>query len=148
MYERAATLLAMAAPFSHQLRVRFRECDPQGIVFNGNYVGYFDDAITELWRRAFGSYGAMVERGIDMVVGEINLTFTGSARFDELVEVEATIEKLGTTSMTTGLELVRDGESLVQCRIRHVFVDTGGWSKTEIPDWVRAGLEPYLGADD
>lgn len=74
----------MAAPFSHTLRVRFRKCDPQGIVFNGNYVGYFDDAFTELWR---------------------------SARFDELV---------GTTS----------------------------WSKTEIPDWVRAGLEPYLGPGD
>jgi acyl-CoA thioester hydrolase len=138
----------VTAPFSHSLRVRFRECDPQGIVFNGNYVGYFDDAVTELWRRAFGSYGAMVERGIDMVVGEINLTFTGSARFDELVEVEATIESLGTTSMTTELELVRDGESLVQCRIRHVFVDTESWSKTEIPDWVRVGLEPYLGSGD
>jgi acyl-CoA thioester hydrolase len=136
----------VSALFSFPLRIRFRECDPQGIVFNGNYVGYFDDAITELWRQAFGSYGAMVERGIDMVVAEINLTFTGSARFDDLVEIELTIERLGTTSMTTEIELVLDGESLVQCRIRHVFVDAETWSKTEMPDWVRAGLTPYLGA--
>jgi acyl-CoA thioester hydrolase len=124
----------VSAPFSFSLRVRFRDCDPQGIVFNGNYVGYFDDAMTELWRQAFGSYGAMVERGIDMVVAEINLTFSGSVRFDELVEIGLTIERLGTTGMTTWLELAREGESLVQSRIRHVFVDTATWSKTEIPD--------------
>ncbi len=83
---------------------------------------------------------------IDMVVAELNLTFSGSARFDDLVTIEGTIETLGTTSMTTRLELRRDGESLVQCQIRHVFVDTKTWSKTEIPDWLRTGLEPYLAA--
>jgi acyl-CoA thioester hydrolase len=138
----------VTVPFSHPLCVRFRECDPQGIVFNGNYVGYFDDALTELFRQAFGSYAAIIERGVDMVVGEINLTFTGSARFEDLVGIEATIKRLGTTSMTTELDLLRAGESLVQCRIRHVFVDTETWSKTEIPGWVREGLEPYLAAGD
>ena len=39
----------------HVLRVRFGECDPQGIVFNAHYVAYFDVALTELWREALGS---------------------------------------------------------------------------------------------
>jgi acyl-CoA thioester hydrolase len=133
-------------PFAFEQRIRFGECDPQGIVFNANYVGYFDHAFTELWREAFGSYGAMVQRGIDMVVAEINLTFSGSARFDDLVTIEITIETLGTTSMSSWLELRHDGESLVQCRIRHVFVAAEDLAKTPIPDWVRAGLTPYLAA--
>jgi acyl-CoA thioester hydrolase len=138
----------VTAPFAFDLRVRFGECDPQGIVFNANYVSYFDHAFTELWREAFGSYGAMVERGLDMVVAEINLTFSGSARFDDQASIEATIENLGTTSMTTWLELRRDGESLVQCRIRHVFVAAETLAKTPIPDWLRDGLSPYLRAAD
>ena len=42
-----------ALPFSHRLRVRYGECDAQGIVFNANYLAYVDVALTELWREAF-----------------------------------------------------------------------------------------------
>ena len=36
--------------FFHQLRVRWSEVDMQAIVFNGNYLNYFDVAFTEYWR--------------------------------------------------------------------------------------------------
>lgn len=39
----------MSPRFAHEFRVRYGECDPQGIVFNPNYVAYFDHAMTELW---------------------------------------------------------------------------------------------------
>ncbi|HYJ22393.1 MAG TPA: thioesterase family protein [Solirubrobacterales bacterium] len=136
----------MTPPFVHGFRIRYGECDPQGIVFNANYVAFVDHAFTELWREAFGSYQSMVDRGIDMVVAELNLAFLGSARFDDLVEIRATIERLGTTSMTTRLELARGDESLVEARIRHVFVETATWSKTPLPAWLREGLAPYVAA--
>jgi acyl-CoA thioester hydrolase len=134
----------VSARFTHSFRVRYGECDPQGIVFNANYIAYFDLAITELWREAFGSYAVMEERGVDMVVAEVNAQFRGSARFDDLVDLGVAIERLGTTSMTTRLLLHREEELLVEGWIRHVFVDAEGWEKTEIPDWLREGLEPYL----
>jgi acyl-CoA thioester hydrolase len=56
-------------PFVHRLRVRYHECDQQGIVFNANHFAYFDVVLTELWRAAFGSYGAMVASGADVQVG-------------------------------------------------------------------------------
>jgi acyl-CoA thioester hydrolase len=130
--------------FRHAFRVRYGECDPQGIVFNANYVAYFDHAFTELWREAFGSYAVMEERGIDMVVAELNVEFRGSARFDDLVTLSAAIERLGTTAMTTRLWLRREEELLVEGWIRHVIVDRENWEKTEIPAWLREGLEPYL----
>ena len=40
--------------FRHPLRVRYHECDPQGHVFNANYLAYADIAVTELYREAFG----------------------------------------------------------------------------------------------
>src|SRR4030095_16455395 len=49
-----------AVPFVHRLRVRFHECDPQGVVFNAHYFSYFDVALTEMWREAFGSYANVV----------------------------------------------------------------------------------------
>ena len=52
---RADIVARLSAPFRHRLRVRYHECDPQGIVFNANYLAYADIAITELYRDAFGS---------------------------------------------------------------------------------------------
>jgi acyl-CoA thioester hydrolase len=129
--------------FSHSFRVRYGECDPQGIVFNANYVAYFDHGFTELWREAFGSYAVMEERGLDMVVAEVNVQFRAPARFDDLVTLSLAIESLGTTSMSSRLWLHRGEELLVEGRMRHVVVDAERWEKTEIPAWLREGLTPY-----
>lgn len=134
----------MSEPFVHEFRVRWGECDPQGIVFNSNYVAYFDDTIGALWRQAFGSYAAMTERGLDMVVAEINLKYRASAKPEEMLRVEARIERLGETSLTTLMSVMREDELLVEGQIRHVFVDNESWKKTPIPDWLREGLRPYL----
>ena len=40
----------MSDEFRYRIRIRYHECDPQGHVFNSNYLAYFDVAITELWR--------------------------------------------------------------------------------------------------
>ncbi len=131
-------------PFSHQLRVRYGECDAQGIVFNANYLAYVDVALTELWRAAFGSYETMVEGGVDTVVHEANLLFRASARFDDLVAIEGGFEPPGRTSAVLRLAFKREQELLVEARLRYVFVDGKSWQKTEIPGWVREGLAPYI----
>jgi acyl-CoA thioester hydrolase len=130
----------MAAPFVHELRVRYGECDPQGIVFNANYLLYFDVCFTELWREAIGPWQEMVERGFDAVVAEANLRFLAPARFDDVLHLEARAARIGNTSVTTEIDVVRDGEALVQGWLRHVVVDTSTWGPTEMPDWVREGL--------
>ena len=97
----------MAEPFIHRLRVRYAECDLQGVLFNANYLAYIDHTITELWRAAYGGYTAMLDRGVDIVVAEVNMRFLGSARFDEEVIIEAMVTNLGTTSVTTAFRFRR-----------------------------------------
>jgi len=131
----------VSAPVVHELRVRYGECDPQGIVFNANYLLYFDVAFTEMWREAVGSWQDMVARGVDAVVAEAGLRFRAPARFDDVLALQARVVELGTTSLTTAIDVVRDGEVLVEGRLRHVIVDAQTWEKTPMPDWVRQGLE-------
>jgi acyl-CoA thioester hydrolase len=137
----------MPEPFVHELRVRYGECDPQGIVFNANYLLYFDVAFTELWRASVGPWQEMVERGIDAVVAEANVKFRTPARFDDELQLRAQVRRLGTTAITTEIDVVRDEELLVQGLLRHVCVSTATWQKTEVPEWVRAGLERFTVAD-
>ncbi len=130
--------------FSHSLRVRFAECDPQGVVFNARYLEYFDVVLTELWRAAFGGYDAIMdEHDVDIVVAEAAIRYRSALRFDEVFELRATIERLGTTSMTTAIAVERDGESVAAGELRHVFIARGSGAKTAIPEPIRAALAPY-----
>jgi acyl-CoA thioester hydrolase len=134
----------LTPPFVHRLRVRYHECDAQGIVFNAHHFAFFDITLTELWREAFGSYDAMVDSGTDVVVADAQATFHASPRFDDLLDIEMTIEKLGNSSMVTRFEEKRDGELLVTGRMVHVFVTPGPNTKQQIPDDVRARLSRYV----
>jgi acyl-CoA thioester hydrolase len=136
----------LTPPYIHQLRVRYHECDAQGIVFNAHHFAYFDMTLTELWREAFGSYNAMLDDyGTDVMVKDAQATFHASPRFDDLLDIEMTIEKLGNSSMVSTFEEKRDGEVLVSGRLVHVFVDPATWKKQDIPANVRVRLEPYVG---
>ena len=133
--------------FKHTLRVRYSECDPQGVVFNANYVAYFDVIITELWREALGRYQDLVESGVDMVVAEVNARFLGPARFDDELDFEARLTRMGETGIATRIDARAGGQPVIEGHIRHVFIDPETKTKRQIPDAVRKGLEPYLEAD-
>jgi acyl-CoA thioester hydrolase len=135
---------SVPAPFLHELRVRYGECDPQGIVFNANYLLYFDVAFTEMWRAAVGPWQEMVDSGIDAVVAETNLTFHAPARFDDELALHVQIARLGRTAVTTEIDVMRGDELLLAGWLRHVCVDTATWNKTEMPDWVRDGLRRFV----
>jgi acyl-CoA thioester hydrolase len=133
-------------PFRHRIRVRFNECDGQGVVFYANYLVYFDVAMTELWREAFGSgYAGMIASGTDAMVAEASIRYRRSARFDDELDLVARVTRIGTTSSVTALtaERVADGAVLAECDMRHVFIDPETLEKTEIPAEVRAGMAKY-----
>jgi acyl-CoA thioester hydrolase len=134
----------MGAPLVHRIRVRYHECDRQGVVFNAHYLAYFDLTLTELLRAAFGSYDAMVERGVDVVAAEAQLRFRASARFDDEIDIELGISHLGTTSIVLAYAIRRDGELLLDGQTRHVFVGATTLAKTPIPDWAHAARAPWV----
>ena len=132
----------MSDTFRHRLRVRYNECDPQGVVFNANYLTYFDITMSELWRE-LGGYQAMVDAGVDMVVAEATVRYLAPLRFDDEMEVVARITRLGDTSMTTELVIEDGGEPAAEGELRHVFIETGGGKTAGIPEPIRAGLARY-----
>ena len=130
----------MAEPFRHTIRVRYNECDAQNVVYNANWLTYFDIVITELWRDHGGDYKEMLAAGTDMVVAEATVRFLGPATFDDDVDFEVTIARLGNTAVSTRIEATVDGSPVASGEMRHVFVDPETKAKKEMPEAVRAGL--------
>ncbi|MFJ9855691.1 acyl-CoA thioesterase [Streptomyces sp. NPDC101150] len=138
----------MTKLFTHRLRVRYSECDQQNVVFNGHYLFYYDVAMTELWRETTEGYESMVKSGTDVVVAEARIRYLQGARYDELIDIDMPISRLGTTSMIVrprfkvGERLIAEGE------VRHVFTDTVTGGKKEMPDAIRAAFRPYASTDE
>ena len=123
--------------------MRYGECDPQGVVFNANYLMYFDVALTELWREAIGSYEEMTESGTDMVVAEARCRYLAPAGFDDELDVYVEVARLGTTGLTTSVEVRRETTTVVEGEMRHVFIDPATKAKKPIPDEIRTALARY-----
>ena len=130
----------MSEEFRHRLRVRYGECDPQGVVYFARYGDYVDIGMTELWRERIGPYGEMVDAGSDMVVAELVLRYRASAVFDDELDVVIGVDRLGETSLTCGWRIERDGGVLVEGTIRQVCIDPATKAKKPLPADVRAAL--------
>lgn len=110
--------------FSHRLRVRWAEVDPQGIVFNANYFTYFDVAVTEYWRAAGIRYPEDFARaGTDSFAVSASAEFRAPARFDDEIDVSCRTLRVGRTSLTLALEIRRGDELLTRGQLVYVNAD-------------------------
>ena len=127
-------------PFVHRLRVRYVECDMQGHVFNAHYLTWMDIAFNELWRELLGPYDAFASAGWEAVVGASAQEFRGSARFDQEVDIEVSLDPPTTSSLTSRYIMRCEGQLLVASWLRHVCVDAEQHQKAPWPEDVRAAF--------
>jgi acyl-CoA thioester hydrolase len=100
--------------------------------------------MTEFHRELIGPYSDLVDGGLEMVVAETTLRFLGSAGFDDQLDLEVQVTRLGVTSLGTSLKVRKDDDVIVEGSMRYVFVDRTTKAKKSIPDPVRERLEPFL----
>jgi len=85
---------------SYRRKVRYSDTDPQGIVFNPNYLVYVDDALTDYFEASGLSFGSLAEKGIDPVVAHIECDFRSAGRIGEVLVTSVGVGGYGRTSMT------------------------------------------------
>jgi acyl-CoA thioester hydrolase len=125
-------------PFRFRFRVRYSECDAQGIVFNARWGEYVDIAASEYTRAVFGR---MVDASeLDWRLVKQTTQWHAPARFDDILDARVRTVRVGTTSFVFATELVRDGVQLADCETVYVAVDVAG-KKRAVPDRHRAELE-------
>ena len=128
--------------FSTRFRVRYAEIDGQKIVFNSRYLEYADVAITEFWR-----WSGLDSLGTAWTDAEFNVVqalvqYKAPFRYDDLIEAWVRIDKVGTSSMTTRIELThaQTGELHNVIELVSVHVDLAAGRAQPIPEVVRVAL--------
>lgn len=123
-------------------KIRYSDCDPQGIVFNGNYPRYWDDALTDWFEDAGFAGQGLGDTGLDVVAARLEIDFKKAATLGDTLETSIEVEGFGKTSMTVGLTTRRlsDGEIVTVGKEIIVFVDAETFRPVTVPESVRAIL--------
>lgn len=72
-------------------RVIYGDTDAGGVVYNANFLRYFEMGRTEMMRSLSMPYSRMEERGLILPVTETYLRFKAPARYDDLITIDTSL---------------------------------------------------------
>jgi acyl-CoA thioester hydrolase len=109
-------------------RVIYGDTDAMGVVYNANYLRLFEIGRGELFRSLGFTYKNIEEMGYFLPLSEVNCKYLSSARYDDEIVIEATLDssiKAGVKFKyviyrQAGMETVAKGSTL------HAFVNGEG----------------------
>lgn len=132
-------------PFRTTRRVEFGDTDMAGIVHFANFFRYMEAAETE-FLRSRGLSVSWRESGHRVGFPRVSVTcdFARPARFEDVLDIDVTLVKLGNKSVTYRFDFSLKGEPVAVGQITSVFcMELPGhqFESTAIPDHVRTQLD-------
>ena len=141
----------MNVRFTHTRRVRFSDTDVAGIVHFANFYRFMEEAEHEYFR----SLGLKImEQGPREAFGwprvRASCAFESPAFYDDLVEIDISVVRVGARSLTLSFRFRRGEKQLATGELKTVYCRCGPGGKFEsadIPADHRAKLEgqPHVG---
>ena len=136
----------MPTPLRTRRRVEFVDTDMAGIVHFSNFFRYMEFAEQEFLRARGLSVAWQGEGGERVGFPRVSAScdYLKPVRFEDVVEIEVTLAKLGQKSVTYQFAMSCRGEPVARGQMSAVCcrsVPGGGLESVEIPASIRARLE-------
>ena len=127
----------MSSSQTFEWRVYFEDTDAGGVVYNANYLKFYERARTEFLRSLGFEQDELLAKNIVFVVRNINIDFVKAARFNEILIVDSKIESLKKASLFFNQEIFtkRDGQNVLvnKALVKVVCVNADSFTPTAIP---------------
>jgi acyl-CoA thioester hydrolase len=133
--------------FEYRHRVRYRECDPMGLVYHTHYLDYFEAARTEALRSLGVAYADLEQGGIIMPVVDLAVRYHASARYDDQLIITSDFgTEIPGARVRIEYRISREGEEavLVTGHVTLCFVDVARGRPVGAPESVRTALQKAL----
>jgi len=129
-----------------EIRVRFNEVDPWGMVWHGHYISWFEVGRMTLLRKFQLLPQDFSQMGYIAPVIDLKCAFKESARLDEEVLIRTTVLKPTKAALTFRFEVLRkrDGKLLVSGEETQVLLTLDGRMLYIIPQDLREKLQPLF----
>lgn len=97
----------MANSVTSTFRVRYAETDQMGVVYHTHYLVWCEIARTDFIRQFGRSYANLESEGLLLAVAEANVRYAASARYDDLIAVEAQLQSVKSRLLTFTYQIYR-----------------------------------------
>lgn len=129
--------------FGIDVRVRWQECDAQGIAFNGSYLGWLEIAQAEYFRNlGFSIYRVAAAGYFDSAVAKVTIEYKAPVRVDEMLDLRARVARIGNTSLALEVAIFTEGGApddapltIIEAIYVGFYADTG--QTRRVPDAIR-----------
>ncbi|HRE58097.1 MAG TPA: thioesterase family protein [Candidatus Kapabacteria bacterium] len=126
------------------IRVRYAETDQMRVVYNGEYLTYFEVGRTEALR-AFGlPYTELEKEGYLLPVIEANIQYKSPAFYDDVLEITACLSSYITATITISYIIRRKEMLIAEGRTVHTFVHATTMKPARPPKSYRQMIDNYL----
>ena len=124
------------------IRIYYEDTDSGGVVYHSNYLKFMERARTE-WLRDFEIDQKALKDNLNLmfVVHEIDIKFTRPAVFNDEIEVQTKLEKLGSVKIELEQKIFRSSEILIESRVVVASVNSMSMKPMRIPNEIKLLME-------
>jgi acyl-CoA thioester hydrolase len=128
------------------VRVYYEDTDFSGVVYHASYLRFMERGRTNYLRLLGVDHRALFEEtereapGFHFVVRAMTIDFLKPARMDDVLTIVTAPDEVKGASITLHQQVRRDGEMLVEARVRVAFVSGG--KAQRIPKALRIAMRP------
>ncbi len=125
------------------VELRYADTDQMGLIYFARHLIYADEAVGKFFKTNGINLLEYEKAGIYIAVVHTEIDYKKPLKYGEYCEVDISIEKLGTSSISFKFLVFGNNELKSEGRIVYVFINSLG-SKVEIPIEIRKKLEKFL----
>ena len=126
---------------SNTVRVRYVDCDMQGVVYNAHYLTYIDDAF-DCWIREY-DWNFEKKLEVEVMLKSVQIVWHSPARFGDVLKLESQVTRWGNSSFDITSSGYVTEEKKFDSTISYVCVDSTSFKPTQVPDLLKCHLENY-----
>lgn len=125
------------------IRVRYAETDMMGHAYYANYLVWFEQARTALFRSRGLPYSEVESKGFKLPVVEVWARYKGEAKYDDELTVRIWVSEVKRSSVKVEYEVVNgtSGKVITEGYTWHVCVNHE-FKVSSFPEFMRKAFEP------
>nr|WP_321452360.1 thioesterase family protein [uncultured Carboxylicivirga sp.] len=127
--------------FVYTHRVGYAETDKMQFLHHSNYARLYENARWEYLRSLNLPYSTIEENGIMMPVINMDFRFIKPAFYDDILNVEVSIEKLTNVKISFKYATIKNNVIINTATVTLAFMHSNSGKATRIPEFIKSALE-------
>lgn len=111
----------------NKIRVYYEDTDASGRVYHANYLKYLERGRSNLIYQSKYNHQELLKKfNIIFVVKSLNINYLRPAFFEDIIEVQTSLNQLSRVKLNFNQKIIRNNELLVDAEVIVIPINTSG----------------------